>query len=167
MSEPIKPVETTEAKPAGAEPTAIDYQAELALKDAELAKVKEERENYKKGLLKAKGKLPDSELPGEHEQDLEELVNRKVEEKLLDTREAQIQKEKAELLEKALKENRELRLAAANRAQIPSGSQGSSSETTVEPTGQFFSDAQIAELKKKGWDDKKIEALKKNVLKAK
>lgn len=151
----------------GASTQPIDYQAELAAKDAELAKVREERENYRKGMLKAKGKAGDSGESDDDELSLDEKIDRKVEERLLATQEAKILKEKDELLGKALKENRELRTSLQNRNQISNNSQGGSNETKIEVGNQFFSDAQIAELKSKGWDDKKIEMLKKNVLRGK
>lgn len=146
----------------------VDYQAELAAKDAELVKVREEKENYRKGMLKAKGKPADS---GKGAQDgelsLEEKIAEAVKAQMLDSAEVRIQREKDEVSAKILKENRELRLAMANKSQISNGSVGASSETTIESkAGQFFSDAQLADLKKRGFDDKKIEMLKKNILKS-
>lgn len=145
----------------------VDYQAELARVNAELAKTNEDKENYRKGMLKAKGKLPDSGNSDDDELSLDEKIAIAVKGQILDTNEAKLKQEKDELLGKVLKENSEMRVALQNRSQVSSGAQGASNETKIEPSGQFFSEAQIADLKKRGWNDAKIEAFKKNVLRNK
>lgn len=141
----------------------VDYKALLAAKDAELVKAREERENYKKGMLKAKGKI--LEDGANDEPTVDNLVEQGVQAQLLATKEETLEREKAEIYERALRENAELRTAIANRGQITTDSVGVSSEPTMVPKGQFFSDAQIATLKAKGWDDAKIEKAKQNMLK--
>lgn len=147
--------------------TEVDYEAELAKKDAVIAQIQGEKENYRKGMLKAKGKLPeedqaDAELP----EDIDAKIDRKVAERLLSTKEAQAQAEKDEIIKKALKRNKELELALKNRGQVTSTSgQGSNQEKPEGKTDNYFSNEQLSALKAKGYDDKKIAELKKNISK--
>lgn len=175
MNEEAKTVET-KAETAVAQPeivvpletTEVDYEAELARKDAELAEIRNEKENYRKGMLKAKGKLPveedvDSQIP---EEGLDSKVKRIVQEQLLATKEAQAQANKDKFIADMAKKNKELTLALKNRVQVtsPSGI-GSNQEKPEGKADNFFSNDQIATLKAKGYDDKKIEALKVNMSK--
>lgn len=145
----------------------VDYEAVLAKKDAELAEVRQERENYRKGMLKAKGKLPEEEaLDTSTPEGMEALVDRKVQEKFLSTKEAQIIADKDNALKAVLKRNKELEVALKNRGQIGTTSGvGSNQEKTEGKVDSYFSNEQIAALKAKGYDDKKIEALKVNMSK--
>lgn len=147
--------------------TEVDYEAILAQKDAEIAKVREEKDNYRKGLLQAKGKLPEETvIDTQNPEELEALIDRKVSERLLNTKEAQLQADKDNALKAVLKRNKELELALKNRGQITSTSaQGSNQDKPEVKTDNYFSQDQITALKAKGWDDKKIEEAKKNMSK--
>ena len=158
---------TQPEKETQAQTTEVDYEAQLAAKDTEIAQIRTERENYRKGMLKAKGKLPDEDdtLSNEDE-DLDAKIDRKVQERLLSTREAQIQSEKDALVSSLAKKNKELTLALKNRGQISTTSgQGSNEDRQEVKTDKYFSKEQIASLKAKGWSDEKIETAKKNMLK--
>jgi hypothetical protein len=159
----VTPPETVVAPSA----TEVDYEAVIADKDAELAQVRTERENYRKGMLKAKGKLPEEEeLDSSTPEGMESLVDRKVQEKFLSTKEAQLQSEKDAALKAVLKRNKELEVALRNRGQITSVSgQGSNQEKPEGKIDNYLSNEQVNALKAKGWDDKKIEAFKKNAQK--
>lgn len=145
--------------------TEVDYEAILAQKDAELQKVRDEKENYRKGMLKAKGKIPEeSQSDTDEPEDLETIIDRKVQEKFLSTKEAQIQAEKDMALKAVLRQNRELQVALKNRGQITStAGAGSNQEKPEGKIDNTLSNDQIATLKAKGWDDKKIEEFKKNM----
>lgn len=147
--------------------TEVDYEAVLAKKDAELAEVRAERENYRRGMLKAKGKLPEEdEVDNSTPEGLEAIVDRKVQERFLNTKEAQIQIEKDNALKAVLKRNKELEIALKNRGQISSSSaQGSNQDKPDGKADNYFSNEQIAALRAKGYDDKKIDTLKKNMSK--
>lgn len=138
-----------------------------AEKDAVIAKLTQERDNYRTVALARKGKLPaDSELLGE---DFEELVKAKVQETLANTEISRIETEKKAETAKILKENAELRLALKNR---PMSGIGSDAGTSSEVKDNVFSPAQIEVLKQralriKADPDKFIENAKKNLLKAK
>jgi hypothetical protein len=161
-----KTVETEEKK-AVASQEGLDYEAVLAQKDAELAKVREERENYRKGMLKAKGKLPDEyQTDDDTHETSEEMVRRVTREELLNTKEAQLQAEKDDALKAVLKRNKELEVALKNRGQIADTSASGSNEDKFEvKADSYFSKEQIAALRAKGWDDKKIEQAKQNMQK--
>lgn len=144
--------------------TEVDYEAVLAEKDAEIAKIRGEKENYRRGMLKAKGKLPD-----EDDNSVEELdakVSRLVEEKLLSRREEQAQAEKDKFITDLARKNKELTLALKNRGQITTTSGIGSNEDKPEvKDNSFFSKDQITSLKAKGWSDAKIETFKQNLAK--
>jgi hypothetical protein len=163
--EAAAPQPETVATPIATE--AVDYEAVLAKKDAELAEVRLERENYRKGMLKAKGKLPEEEeMDTSTPEGMEALVDRKVQEKFLSTKEAQLQADKDAALKAMIKRNKELEVALKNRGQILSSTgTGSNTEKPEGKTDNYFSNEQIAALRAKGYDDKKIETLKKNMSK--
>lgn len=163
-------VETAIAQPeAAVTPTAaqVDYEAELKKKDEELAQIRTEKENYRKGMLKAKGKLPEEEeLDSSTPEGLDALIDRKVQEKMLSTKEAQLNAERDFALQGIIKRNRELEVALKNRGQITSASGlGANQDKPEGKSDSYFSNDQIADLKKRGFDDKKIEELKKNMSK--
>ena len=139
-----------------------DLLAVLEAKDAELAKVREERENYKKGMLKAKGKIEEDD---DSEEDLDAKIERKLAEKLLSSKEAEILKEKDSLLKKALLRTKELETALKNRTQINSTGMGESSESSVKVSDNVLSPEQERTLRSKGWNDDKIARFKENLKK--
>lgn len=166
MQDEPKAVET-KVEAAAPQSTGVDYEATIAAKDAEIAQVREERENYRKGMLKAKGKLPeDVQVDTEDSEDIDAKIDRKVQEKLLATKEAQLQAEKDAAYAAVLKRNKELEVALKNRGQItsPAGI-GSNQEKPEVKTDNYLSTEQLAYFKSKGWDEKKIEAFKANARK--
>lgn len=143
----------------------VDYEAELKKKDDEIIKIREEKENYRRGLLKAKGKIPDEDDNSSNDEDIDARIDRKVEEKLLATKEAQALADKDALVASLAKKNKELSLALKNRGQISSNSGNGSNEEQPEPRkDNLLSNDQISALKAKGWTDKKIEDFKNNLI---
>lgn len=140
----------SEVKPQVASPE------ELALKlkelEADNLKLSTERENYRIGMLKAKGKMPaeeveENKLPNE----LEDFISQKVEAILFDSKKAELDRQKEELFQKALKENEELRRAVNNPTPTPVG--GGSNQDKVELSDNFgFTPEYLAEIKKRGLD---------------
>lgn len=153
-------VETTTQAAA---PESTELEKKLAEKDAEIARLSLDKENYRKGMLKAKGKLKDDGTP--EEEDIEEKIARLVDERLLDTQFSKATAEKDQLIKDALARNKELELAIGNRSQIVTTDSGSSSDSKFAIKDNTLSDAKLAALKAKGWDDKKIAAYKANLLK--
>ena len=143
------------------ETTEVDYEKLLADKDTELNIVREKKEQYRKGLLKAKGKLPEDD---DLEESLDDKVSRLVKEQILSTRESQVQAEKDALVTTLAKKNKELTLALKNRSQVTDTSaSGSNQDKPDVKVDSFFSKEQISSFKAKGWSDKKIEDLKQNM----
>lgn len=126
----------------------------------QLAKTEEERENYKRGMLKAKGK--DGE--GDDEDSLEDRIAARLEAKLLDKESDAEKKKAAELTQKLIKRNKEMEEALKNKSQIGGGT-GAGSESPLRVGDNMLSEAQVADLKGRGWDDAKITRLKQNLLK--
>lgn len=170
MADELKAVETNpnaatgnsgvEIKQSGA-PETDELEMVSVLLD-NLKKVEAERDNYRKGMLKAKGKISE---PEDVQDDLETVVRRVVQENLLSSKEAQIKNELEETLRKTARENRELKLALANRSQLKS-SASISGDATVDVPDNILSPAQIDELKAAKWSDSKIALLKKNMMAA-
>lgn len=161
---------TVETKLAGADQTTvvpsttteIDAEATIARLEAEKAKIAQERDNYRVGMLKAKGKIPESVI--ENDEEIEDKMKRIAMEAMSESRLAEIAHEQDEIIKIALRENKELKLALKNN---PSGkplSTGTDS-TLVSTNSGILSKEQIDLLKAKGWSDKKIELLKTNIRK--
>lgn len=174
MSEDIKAVETeqTAAPAPGVEQVSeapqeqsqeVDFAAEYEALLAENKRIEAEKENYRRGLLKAKGKVVDDEPLEEEAEDMESLIERKVQEKLLETQEAKNAKAREAIIEKALKENRELKLSLQTRSQITNSSQGTHNETQ-EVNDTFFTKEQLEYFKKRNLDPERVKA---NILKNK
>jgi hypothetical protein len=146
----------------------VDYEAQLAAKDAEIAKAKEISENYRKGMLKAKGKLPVEEetYGGEEEKpDIAAMVADQVKYQLAQSTEAKLLAEKDALAKGLAQKVKELTITLKNKDQSAASGQGGNTEGR-EVGDNFFSAEQLATLKAKGWDDKKIAKLKENMLSA-
>lgn len=136
-----------EVKKTDVDASATDTEDELNLAE-ELVKalereqkLTEERDNYKEGMLKAKGKLKGDEDAGD------------------ETKKDSL----APALQPLLRRIKELETAAANRNQISTSGQGTGSETTLRVGDNMLSADQIVALKAKGWDDKKIARFKENL----
>lgn len=120
--------------------------------------LEEEKENYRKAYLISESKRKageDSEPEGDEKM---EAVARKV---LADSRLAEIAREQQTIIDKTLKENRELKLAQLNRKE-PAAAMGSSSES-IPVKDTLLTTDQAGALKAKGWTDKDIERYKKNL----
>ena len=138
----------------------------LAERDARIAQLEEERNNYKNVALKRLGKLPgDAEFITEEELEKRLATEETVKNILL---EREIAKEKAEKeieLKRIVKENAELRLALKNQ---PGRGMGGDSGTSGDVKDNTFSTSQIdalhARAKSLGLDPVKyVEAAKKNM----
>lgn len=158
--------DTVVAPPAGGDqatvpssPTEQDLVGQLALKEKELEKVRSERDNYKTGLLKAKGKIA-----GDEEIDNIELMRQIAKEESLTILEERLTADRQAIINKALKENAELKLALKNKNGTPPASIGVHSESQNVQDG-IVTPEQVASLKARGWDDAKFEAYKKNLRK--
>lgn len=107
-------------------------------------KAESDRDNYKLGLLKAKGKTATGGTEGT------EIIS----------------PEATSAIEKLLLRNKELETAAANRSQTSSGGQGASTETTMTVGDNMLSAAQVQDLKARGKSDEWIARFKANLQKA-
>lgn len=196
-SNAVTPSAATELEVDGSDASAegVDYEAALSLALEAQERAEGERDNYKQGLLKAKGKLPKDETdiesavaralekalpklqaaitPDAVETWLDKNTSTPAERKLIKfyyengnagTLNEQLENAKLIANKKALlRQTSELRTALQNRASMGMTSGSHSEGPTVKDN--YFSADQVAELRKKGWDDKKIEMLKKNLQK--
>jgi len=162
----------TDGAPVAPQEPSVDYEQEFhALFDVHEQTVQEkeqaerDRDNYKKGMLAAKGKKSAGDEEVTEPEDIETIVSRKVSEALkLKEQEATRQREK-DLVAKLIKENKELKIARANNSQIGSGSPSATpSEGPTVQTDKFFSAEQLAYLKSRKLDPEKVKA---NMLKNK
>lgn len=134
-------------------PPAEDYTALIASKDEEIA-------NWKAAALKYKNKAKQGGL--DPDEDEEARIKRIVDERLANSEIARLSKEKDAIIAKALKENKELKLANMNKPDVPASSGAHSEAQPVKDT--LITPEQLAALKAKGWSDKDIERYKKNLV---
>lgn len=132
----------------------------VAQKDAEIAKLIEERDNYKKVALKRLGKLEGDEAFMAGDKDEKGLtVAEQVREELLKKEISIKEQEREAEVKRILRENNELRLALKNR---PDNGVGGGSNSGAEVKDNVFSqsqtDALIARAKKLGIDPEKYVA---------
>lgn len=139
-------------------PTEDDLEAKNAALEAEKTRLIEEAANYKMAYFKEKSK---KETYGD-EEDIEEKIRRVSAETLAESQLAKINAEQNALIQRALKENKELKLAQLNKSTSSPASVGTHSEgTSVQDT--LVTPDQMAAFKAKGWTDKDIERYKKNM----
>lgn len=140
-------------------PTQDDLEAKNAALEAEKARLIEERENYRLAFLKEKSKKEDVV----HDEDEDERMRRIAQETLADSRIAEIAREQDAIIQKALKENKELKLAQLNKSVAsPAAALGSHSEATqVQDTS--ITPEQLNAFKARGWSEKDIERYRKNL----
>lgn len=142
--------------------TEIDSEAEVSRLEAERNKLIEESANYRLAYLKEKNKNKGGSVIDD--EDDEDKMRRIAEETLKNSRLAEIEREKDQIIKKSLKENKELKQALMNKQSgIPTylGTHTESkpvSDTLVTPE-------QMTAFKSRGWSDKDIERYKKNLLK--
>ena len=153
MEEVKKATETNDQKIATGEGVNDDLEVRNAALEAEKAKLLEESVNYKAAYLKEKAKSDDDD---------DDRVRRIAREELSNSRLAEIAREQDAIIKKALRENKELKLAQMNKSDV-SLSVGSHSEgQPVKDT--LIAPDQMAQFKAMGKSDKWIENYKKNLL---
>ena len=130
-----------------------DYEKEFNALLEENARIANDRDNYKKGLLQAKGKL--AQDLGADEIDLDTLVEKKVQDTLLRTKEFQNEQAKQELIRNIVKENKELKNALLARdgiSRVAGGGSAGPTETKV----SSWTPEQIEYFKKRGLNPDKV-----------
>ncbi len=151
----------TEAKPEVIPPKEEiedDNEARILALEKEKAKLIEESANYRVAYLKEKSKKKENpEDEGE-----EDTMRRIAREELAGSRLVEIAQEQDQIIKKALKENKELKLAHLNKTNTPPSTGVHSEGQNVKDT--LVTDEQLAAFKARGWDDKQIERYKKNLL---
>lgn len=126
----------------------------------ELERLRVEKENYRKAALKAKGKLPeDEEVDLSNSSKLDEVIRQRVQEELARSKETELEEREKKLLDKVIRENKELKVAAQNRAQLGGGGtgQGTGSQSNLpQPKNHDFTDEQTAYFKSRGIDPENV-----------
>lgn len=138
----------------------------LTLAQERIAKVEEERDNYKAVALKRLGKLPADAEFLDKEGAGELSVAEQVRIALLDREVENARKLEQDATAKLIRENSELRLALKNQPGAGLGGSGSGGELDVKDN--TFSEAQLADLRKRAErlktdPEKFIENAKKNL----
>ncbi len=155
---------TTDAGTTGQGSDGVDLAEALnsALERAE--KAEKDRDNYRDGMLSAKGK---KQTATEDETD-DERVARLVLEKLAENERTNSDSDVKKLVPQLIRRNKELELAmqTKNAAGTTTAGGGGNTDTTPKPTDNMLSEAQMQGLKARGWDDKKIARFKQNLAKA-
>lgn len=128
--------------------------------EARFAQLEAEKENYRKAYLKEADRNKNRNDSDSDEDSKMEEVARRV---LADSRLAEIAREQDAIIQKTLKENKELKLARLNKTEPPAAVGTHSESIPVRDT--MVTPEQMAALKAKGWNDKDIERYKKNLSK--
>lgn len=144
--------------------TEEDLEAKNLALEAEKFRLIEESANYKLAYLKEKKKKEQFNEENETESLDEEKIREITRVELANSRIAEIAREQDLIIKKALKENKELKLAQLNRTTIPPASVGTHSEGTP-VTSTLVTPDQMSAFKAKGWSDKDIERYKRNLQK--
>ncbi len=146
-----------ERKRKEAEAKPDESEAKILALEAEKNAILEREANYKLAYLKEKKK---NESAQDFPETDEERVRRITREELANQRITQIDTEKETLLQKTLKENKELKLAIQNK--IPDKPAGGGHNEVPEVVSTILTPEQLNALKARGWTDKDIERYKKN-----
>jgi hypothetical protein len=157
MEEVKKATETNDQKIATGEAKEItpdDLESRNAVLEAEKVKLLEESINYKAAYLKERAKQSDG--------DDDERLRRIAREELSNSRLAEIAREQDTIIKKALRENKELKLAQMNKSDV-SLLVGSHSEGQAVKDTMITPD-QMSQFKSMGKSDKWIENYKKNLI---
>lgn len=136
------------------ENVAEDSEAKIATLEAEKARLIEESANYKVAFFKEKSKNAEDETD-------EEKMERIAKKALADSRLAEINREQDVIIKKALKENKELKLANLNKPDVAASTSSHSEGQQVRDT--LITPEQLSAFKARGWSDKDIERYKKNL----
>lgn len=135
----------------------VDWESKYNETQASLDKVAAERENYKRVALSKKGKSDDDESE-------DEKISRIVAQQLQESTEARLLREKDEIAKKAIQENKELKVALKNRAQVGASAASGGGQSSTDVKTEFWTAEQLAYFKKRGVDPEKA---KENYLKLK
>jgi hypothetical protein len=135
-----------------------DYEARIKALEEDKTRLVGEKENYKLAYLKEKSKKSSDDSEEESDED---KIRRIAREEAINAKIAGIDYEKDALLQKALKENKELKLANLNKTSAPSA-------MGVHSEGESVKDTQIspelaAYFKSRNFTEKDIERYKKNI----
>lgn len=144
-----------------ATPAIEDVEAKLAVLEADKNRAIEEAANWKMAALKYKSKRKEDLTDDEEDERMRSVAQ----EVLANSRLAEIAREQDALIKKALKENKELKLAQLNRTTAtPPAAVGTHTEAPM-PKDTLVTNEQLAAFKARGWTDKDIERYKKNLQK--
>lgn len=154
--DPEKKATETVVPPIATEPE--DLEAKNVALEAEKVKLLEEKENYRKAYLKQVEKNKENPDPEGDEERLRQIAR----EELANSRIVEIAAEQDAIIKKALKENKELKLAQLNKTTTPPAAVGTHAEAPPVRDGLITAEQEKA-LRDKGFNDKDIERYKKNL----
>lgn len=141
-------------------PTQDDLEAKNMALEAEKNRLIDENANYKVAYLKEKRKNKGEDDEYADETD-EERVRRITREELSKSRISQIASEQKAIADRAIKENKELKLAQLNRTN-PQTTIGTHNES-IAVTDTLVTQDQLAAFKARGWSEEKIKKYKDNL----
>jgi len=139
-----------------------DPEAKIATLIAENERLANDRDNYRKGMLAAKGKIETEDLDLSDPTQLASYVKKQVDEQLNASKYDQSREELTNYAKELARKNKELALALQNRTGMTSTGQGSGASSKT----SYFSEDQLAEFKKRGWSDEKIKLAETNMRKS-
>lgn len=160
-----------EIVPVTIETQEVDWEAKAKFLEAENFRIEGERENYRKGMLKAKGysvnDLPQNDENGNNVPSIKEVIKEVLNENEIEKQSRSLQEEQRKFQEDIIRENKILKekvVSLNNKSQVGKGSpSGTGSESKDQKTNAHgWTSEQEASLRKKGVDPLKAwENLKK------
>ncbi len=140
-----------------------DLEAVLLAKEEEINRLRRDNKDYKAGMLSWKKKAKknrdeDEEEDFDEEESNDDRMRRIIREEMAQTDLARANAEKEEIIKKIIRENKEIKTALKNKAQISNLPGGSSQESST-GEGQkntIWTKEQLDYFKSKGIDPKKV-----------
>ena len=138
-----------------------DLEAKNLALEVEKSRLLEEKDNYKNAYLKEKRKK-EGIVDDEDVLNDDDRLRKIAREEMSNSRLAEIARERDLIIKKALRENKELKLAQLNKTNVSPANIGTSSEG-ISVTSTSITPEQMAYFKSKNFTDKDIERYKKNL----
>ena len=136
-----------------------DPEAKIAALIAENEKLTRDRDNYRSATLALKGKTEAEDLDLTDPVQAAAFIQKQIQEGLTTSRADKADEDFKAYAKELARKNKELALALANKQGMVSAGQGSGESEASEAKKPYFSQAQINELKSRGYNDEKIKKL--------
>ncbi len=155
-NEQVAPAVQSDVENVASRASGEDPEARIAALIAENEKLARDRDNYRSATLALKGKAEVEDLDTSDPTQLAAFIQKQVDERLNETRATQADEDFKTYAKDLARKNKELALALQNKMGMAATGQGSGASSASESKVEYFSQEQLAEFKRRGWDEAKI-----------